>query len=116
MHKTTLVTKALIRAFYGQAQRYAYFSGCSDGGREGLVEAQRFPEDYDGILVGAPVVNEVSNNTFYHAWNVRVNSRPDDRPILTATKIPALAEAVRRACGDGGGLVQDPRACAFEPR
>jgi feruloyl esterase len=116
MHKSTLVAKALIRAFYGQAQRHAYFAGCSDGGREGLIEAQRFPEDYEGILVGAPVVNEVSNNTFYHGWNVRVNARADGRPILTAAKIPALAEAVRRACGDESGLIQDPRACRFEPR
>ena len=115
MHKATLVSKAIIRAFYGQPQRYAYFAGCSDGGREGLMEAQRFPEDYDGILVGAPVVNEVSNNTFYHGWNARVNSRPDAMPILTAGKIPALAEAVQRSCGDVRGLVQDPRACHFEP-
>jgi len=61
------------------------------------------------------VVNEVSNNTFYHGWNARVNSRPDAMPILTAGKIPALAEAVQRSCGDVRGLVQDPRACHFEP-
>jgi hypothetical protein len=79
------------------------------------MEAQRFPEDYDGIVVGAPVLNEVSTNTFYHAWNARVNARPDGNPILTAAKIPALTEAVRRTCGDVGGIVQEPRACRFDP-
>ena len=116
MHKTTLVAKAVVRAFYGQAQRYAYFNGCSDGGRQGLMEAQRFPEDYDGVLAGAPTINVTSTNTFYHGWNARVNAGPDGRPILTARKIPALAAAVRRECGDAGGLVQDARLCALDAR
>lgn len=113
MHKTTVVAKAVTRAYYGKDPSYAYFVGCSDGGREGLHEAQRYPQDYDGIVVGAPVIDEVATNTFYHAWHMRSNQGADGLPILTADKVPALAAAVRAACGDVGGLVQDPRACRF---
>ncbi|WP_158601836.1 tannase/feruloyl esterase family alpha/beta hydrolase [Pararobbsia silviterrae] len=116
MHATTVVVKNLVTKYYGKAPAKSYYSGCSDGGREGLHEAQRYPTDYDGMLVGAPVIDEVETNTFYHAWNVRVNSKPDGSPILTANKIPALVKAVTQACGDAGGLVQDPRACTFDPR
>jgi len=54
-HVTAMASKALIQAFYGQPQKYAYFVGCSDGGREALIEAERFPNDFDGIAAGAPV-------------------------------------------------------------
>ena len=60
MHKTTLLAKALIKAYYGQGPKFSYYSGCSDGGREGLHEVQRFPEDFDGAVVGAPVIDEVA--------------------------------------------------------
>jgi hypothetical protein len=113
MHKATLITKALIKVYYGQAPAYSYFVGCSDGGREALQEAQRFPDDYDGIISGAPVIDEVTTNTVYHAWGARTNARSDGRPILTYDKIPALANAVTKACGDEGGFIQDPRACTF---
>ena len=53
IHETALAAKAVIRAFYGTVPRYAYFRGCSDGGRQGLVEVQRYPTDYDGVLVCA---------------------------------------------------------------
>ena len=53
-HEMTRVAKAVVQAFYGKSQQRAYFAGCSDGGREALMEAQRYPEDYDGILAGAP--------------------------------------------------------------
>lgn len=114
MHKTTLLAKALIKAYYGQGPKYSYYSGCSDGGREGLHEVQRFPEDFDGVVVGAPVIDEVATNTFYHAWGVRTNSQPDGSPILTANKMPALIAAVIKACGDAQGLIVDPRACKFD--
>lgn len=115
MHKTTLISKALIAAYYGQPPARNYYVGCSDGGREGLQEAQRFPEDYDAMVLGAPTIDEVTTNTVYHAWGIRTNTGPDGGPILTADKIPALAAAVSESCGDAGGLVQDPRACDFDP-
>ena len=114
MHKTTLLAKALVKTYYGQSPKYSYYSGCSDGGREGLQEVQRFPEDFDGVVVGAPVIDEVATNTFYHAWGVRTNSQPDGSPILTANKMPALVAAVIKACGDAQGLIVDPRVCKFD--
>ncbi|WP_250487481.1 tannase/feruloyl esterase family alpha/beta hydrolase [Caballeronia sp. GaOx3] len=111
MHKTTLVTKALITAFYGKAPTKSYYQGCSDGGREGLQEAQRYPTDFDGIVVGSPVIDEVPTNSFYHGWNVHVNSDASNQAILTADKIPTLVSFVQSSCADKGGLIQDPRAC-----
>lgn len=115
-HKTALVAKAIVRAFYGSEPKYSYFSGCSDGGRQGLEEAQRFPDDFDGIVAGSTTLDVVATNTVWHAWNVRVNSRPDHMPILTADKIPALAKAVRDACAGPDGLIADARACRFDAR
>ncbi|GEO16924.1 tannase/feruloyl esterase family alpha/beta hydrolase [Microvirga aerophila] len=112
--KMAQAAKALIREYYGQGPRYSYFNGCSDGGRQGLQEAQRFPEDFDGILASSTTLDVVSTNTFFHAWNVRVNSRPDGSPILTASKIPILAQAVLKACAGSSGLIEDPRACTFD--
>jgi hypothetical protein len=120
MHKATVASKAVIKAFYGQAQKYSYFHGCSDGEREGLHEAQRYPDDYDGYVIGAPVIDEIATNTFYHAWNVRVNSNPDGTAILTNDKLPALNQAVLAACGKLNGgvgdMIQDFRACSFDAR
>ncbi len=116
MHKTTLIAKELIEAYYGQPAAKNYYVGCSDGGREGLQEVQRFPDDYDAVVIGAPTIDEVTTNTVYHAWGIRTNTAADGGPILTADKIPALAAAVSAACGDAGGLVQDPRACDFEAK
>ena len=55
IHEMTVKAKAVIDAYYGKAPQYSYFNGCSTGGRQGLMEAQRFPNDYDGIISGAPV-------------------------------------------------------------
>jgi feruloyl esterase len=112
-HKTTVAVKAIMQAFYGQRPRYSYFAGCSSGGRAALHEAQRYPDDYDGILAGSPTIDNTAENTFLHAWNVRVNSNPDGTSILTSEKIPALAQAVLKACADASGMIQDPRACHF---
>lgn len=114
MHKMTLLSKAMIQAFYGQPPKRSFYIGCSDGGREGLQEAQRYPEDYDGIVVGAPTIDETSTNTFYHSWHIRSNSDANGLSILTTDKMAALAAAVKATCGDEGGLVQDPRSCDGE--
>jgi feruloyl esterase len=115
-HKATVAAKGVIEVFYGQLPKYSYFSGCSSGGRAALHEAQRFPEDYDGILAGAPTIDNTATNTFLHAWNVRVNSKPDGTGILTSDKIPALAQAVLSACADNSGMIRDPRACRYDAR
>ena len=128
VHKATVATKAIIQAYYGQPQKYAYYVGCSDGGRQGLQLAQRFPADYNGIIGGANTNDVTETNTHYHGWNVRKNAASamagtsplQYRPILTSDKIPALNAAVLAACADmGGGLkdmVQDPRGCRFDAK
>ena len=114
-HQLALVAKALIADYYGRDPAYSYFDGCSDGGREALIEAQRYPHDFNGILAGAPaniwseLIGEVDS------WNIRVNTGPRGREILTSQKLPALHAAVVRACGQGRGYVLDPRTCHFSP-
>jgi len=114
-HLTALAAKALIKAFYGQAPKFSYFAGCSDGGREALVEAERYPDDFNGITAGAPALNFQVQNSFYHAWQTVSNTGPDGRAILVADRLPILHKAVLAACGDAEGLVEDPRACHFDP-
>jgi len=119
VHVTTLAAKALIARYYGQAQKYSYFSGCSDGGREALMEAQRYPEDFNGIAAGAPAMNFITQNTFYHGWNARVNTGADGKPILTADKLPVLHQAALATCdaADGlkDGLIGNPADCHVDP-
>ena len=118
-HVTALAVKALIKAYYGQAQRYAYFSGCSDGGREALIEAQRYPGDFDGIAAGAPALNFTVQNSFHHGWLAKVNTGADGHAILSAIDIKPLHAAVLAACDGNDGLVDgqitDPRTCHFDP-
>lgn len=119
VHLTALAAKALIAAFYGQPAKYSYFSGCSDGGREALMEAQRYPDDFNGITAGAPAMNFTTQNTFYHGWNGLKNTGSDGKPILTAEKLPILHIAALNACDaeDGlkDGLISDPLSCHFDP-
>ncbi|WP_321814878.1 MULTISPECIES: tannase/feruloyl esterase family alpha/beta hydrolase [unclassified Paraburkholderia] len=114
-HLTALASKALMRAFYGVAPRYAYFSGCSDGGREALMEAQRYPDDFDGISAGAPAMLFQIQNSFFHAWTVAANRGSDGKPILLAPKLRVLHDAVIAHCdtldGVKDGLLSDPRTC-----
>ncbi len=119
VHVTSLVAKALIEKFYGQKPAYSYFAGCSDGGREALMEAQRYPQDFNGITAGAAAMNFVTQNTFYHGWQARVNTDADGKVILGPEKMPILHKAALEACDalDGlkDGLIEDPRACHFDP-
>lgn len=118
-HLTTLFSKAAIATFYGQQPRYSYFSGCSDGGREALMEAQRYPDDFDGISAGAPAMLFQVQNSFFHAWTAAVNSRADGSHVLLASKLPVLHEAVLAHCdrldGVNDGLLADPRLCHVKP-
>jgi feruloyl esterase len=119
VHVTTLAAKALIARFYGQGPKYSYFAGCSDGGREALMEAQRYPADFNGITAGAPAMNFTTQNTFYHGWNARVNKDADGNPILTSDKLPILHRAILEQCdaADGlkDGLISSPLACRPDP-
>lgn len=117
-HQTALVAKALIRAFYGQAPKFSYFMGCSEGGRQALMEAQRFPEDFDGVTAGAPVAIDSVHNVFFHPWEDHVNRRADGSRILVKDRLALLHAAVLRHCGAVAGLIdgmlQQPTACRFE--
>ncbi|PXA78594.1 tannase/feruloyl esterase family alpha/beta hydrolase [Caulobacter sp. D4A] len=119
VHLTSVASKALIARFYGQAPRYSYFSGCSDGGREALMEAQRFPGDFDGIAAGAPAMVFTVQNSFYHAWQARSNMDAAGKAILVASRLPILHAAALASCDAVDGLedgqIDDPRACRFDP-
>jgi feruloyl esterase len=118
-HVTSLVAKALIKTYYGQAQRFAYFIGCSMGGRETLSDAQRFPEDFDGVVAGAPVVIDAFHNAFYPGWEWQANRRADGTIILAKERLSILHEAVIKQCaaksGVIDGLLQHATACKFDP-
>ncbi|WP_321890190.1 tannase/feruloyl esterase family alpha/beta hydrolase [Paraburkholderia bannensis] len=121
-HITTLAAEKLIKAYYGQTQKYAYFIGCSDGGREGLMAAQRYPNDYNGIIAGAPAAHFQIQNSLYHGWSVESQSTTGDstgNATLYADKALVLHKAVVAACGGqagvADGLLADPRTCNFDP-
>ncbi|MFC0141420.1 tannase/feruloyl esterase family alpha/beta hydrolase [Erwinia mallotivora] len=116
-HLTAQFTKALINAFYGQPPRYAYFMGCSDGGREALIEAQRYPDDFNGISAGAPAAYFSVQNSFYHGWNVVANQREDGTFILLEDRLPLIHQAAIEHCPTlsrvSDGILQNPFACPF---
>ncbi|GHJ41161.1 hypothetical protein Sm713_67700 [Streptomyces sp. TS71-3] len=118
-HKLALAAHHIIRAFYGTPARYSYFDGCSQGGHQGLTEAQRYPDDFDGIVSGAPASVLTALNVWYQGWNAKANVGSDGRPLLTAEDLAPLHKAVVAACdnddGTQDGLLADPRACDFEP-
>ena len=117
----TVQAKAVTTAFYGTAPTHNYFSACSDGGREALMEAQRFPADYDGILAGAPANNWTALTTAGAADTQAMLATPTS--YIPASKLPAIAAAVLAMCDapkDSSGDVQDgvidnPAECHFEP-
>ncbi len=119
-HETTLAAKALIKSYYGQPQKYAYFVGCSDGGREALMEAERFPDDFDGISAGAPVLGISVHNSFFHGWESVVNKRADGSAILLNDRLAIVHDAVIAHCpnlsGVKDGLLVDPLGCKFDPK
>lgn len=118
-HVVSRAAKAIIKAFYGAPPKKSYFTGCSDGGREGLQLAQRYPGDFDGIVAGAPANYWSPLLGVFQTWLARANTGADGRPILTAAKLPALHDAVLAACDrlDGlpDGQLDDPRTCHFDP-
>jgi pimeloyl-ACP methyl ester carboxylesterase len=117
-HVLSLASKQIIANYYGAPPKHSYFSGCSNGGREALLLAQRYPDDFDGIIAGAPA-DYFDPLIVFQAWIVRANTAADGSQILTSAKLPALHSAVLAACDNLDGLVDgqidDPRACAFDP-
>ena len=119
VHESVVAAKAVTSSFYGEAPRHSYFTGCSTGGYQALSEAQRYPEDFDGIIAGAPGNNR-TRLTLSFLWEFQANHRPGDaRPILPNEKLPMLTRAVVRRCdaldGVRDGVIGDPEACRFDP-
>ena len=116
IHQMTAQAKAIVAAFYSSPAQHSYFTACSDGGREALMEAQRFPTDYDGILAGAPAYN----------WSTLLTSAAigmqtllsDNASYIPAADVPLIHRAVLAQCDklDGlkDGIIADPRACHFD--
>jgi hypothetical protein len=98
-HLTTQHAKSLIAALYGSGPAYSYYTGCSTGGKQGLMEAQRFPEDYDGIVAGDPA-NYWTMQMASEVWDGQVTFGSSNLPIA---KLPNVNSAVLAACGNNGG-------------
>jgi feruloyl esterase len=117
VHQMTEIAKTMVSAFYGSKPHYSYFGSCSNGGRQALMEAQRFPEDYDGILAGAPA-NFWTHLLANGLWDTQAIMN-DPASYIPASKIPAIAAAVNAACdaqdGVSDGILSAPRQCRFDP-
>jgi feruloyl esterase len=121
LQQTTIAAKALIQAFYGAPPKYSYFFGCSDGGREALIEAQRFPNDFDGIIAGA-AANAWTHQFTALAYNTQMaygHALPFPA-LLPPASLSILSQGVRKQCvGKDGGLpgdlfLNDPRVCIID--
>jgi len=114
IHEMTEKSKQIIRAFYGQSPRWSFFEGCSNGGRQGLMEAQRFPEDYQGILAGASPIS-----TTHSLAAGLYNTGIDPTNYIPPNKIRTISTAVLATCdgldGVNDGILNDPRQCHFDP-
>ena len=117
IHETAVAAKALINTFYGEAPRFSYFTGCSAGGRQAMVAAQRYPADFDGIVAGSPGLDWTSRAI--SALRVQQAFERDAAGKVPAAKFPAINAAVMNACdaSDGvkDGVLENPKACRFDP-
>jgi feruloyl esterase len=116
MHEMTVQSKSMVQSHYGQAARLSYYEGCSTGGRQGLMAVQRYPEDFDAVIAGAPA----NPHIYLHAGDLRrglyVTSNEANK--VTSEELDMVKDAVINACdaidGVTDGLLTDPRACTFD--
>lgn len=117
-HVTALAGKALTRLYYHQPPRESYFSGCSTGGRQAMVEAERFPWDFNGIIAGAPPLNFTANS-LAQIWAALAATNAAGKAILTPAAVKWIHQAVLAQCdlddGVRDGVVGNPTACDFDP-
>jgi hypothetical protein len=117
LHLTTTAAKTIIDSFYGRNPAYSYFTGCSKGGQQALMEAQRFPADYDGIVAG-DAGNFWTHQMASEVWNGVVTSTPDTN--LSQEKLRLVEGAVLATCdaedGIADGIISDPQHCHFDPK
>jgi feruloyl esterase len=117
VHETAVQGKSTVAALYGNAPRLSYFVGCSGGGRQAFMEAQRFPQDFDGIIAGAPGYNR-TDQSFQLVLASRA-THADEASFIPAPKFQVLHQAALKACdasdGLADGLISDPLRCRFDP-
>jgi feruloyl esterase len=118
VHEMTVKAKAIVDAYYGAAPKLSVWNGCSLGGRQGITEAQRYPEDFDAIVAGAPAVNWMRLHGARMAINRSVHA--SERGYITPDKYPAIHAAALKACdmldGVKDGVIEDPTRCHFDPK
>jgi feruloyl esterase len=114
VHETAVLSKQVIQSYYGEPAKYSYWVGCSTGGRQGMQEAQRYPEDFDGLVIGAPGMS-LTGNVMRRIW---VGQGQMGDAALPVEKLPLLNRVVYEKCdaGDGlaDGVIDDPRRCDFQ--
>jgi feruloyl esterase len=117
VHEMTLAAKSMVREFYARAASHAYWNGCSAGGRQGLQSAQRYPQDYDGIVAGAPALDWTGRAS--SALRVAAAVRATEDSALDAAAMRALHRGALAACDAQDGLadsvISDPPNCRFDP-
>jgi feruloyl esterase len=117
IHEMTVKAKSVIEAHYGRAPEYSYFNGCSTGGRQGLMTAQRYPDDYDGIVSGAPV-NRFTQLHMGQLWMAHATLKKPGA-ALTREDLNRVGEAAVAQCdandGVNDGILADPSSCNFDP-
>jgi feruloyl esterase len=117
-HEMTVTAKAIVNAFYGTAPSQSYWNGCSTGGRQALVEATRYPEDFDGIIAGA-AANPKTHLDAWRMWMAQIAVK-DQADRILASQYPLIHRAVVAQCDaiDGlkDGLIEDPTKCRFDPK
>ncbi len=120
IHRMTEVTKAIIKAHYGVEPKHSYFYGCSNGGRQALMEAQRYPNDFDGIVSCAPAYDftNIATSFIHHAQVLFPDPRRLDASVVSPDNLKLLEAKVLEACdaldGVKDGVLDDPRDCHFK--
>ncbi len=120
VHRTAETAKAIIRSYYGDPAKYSYFYGCSNGGRQALMEAQRYPEDFDGIVAGAPAhdFTGVMAGFLYNTQRIFPDPADVENPVITPENRKLLQSTILERCDklDGleDGILDDPRECGFK--
>lgn len=112
IHLMTVNAKAVIKAFYGEAPKRSYFASCSNGGRQALMLAQRYPADYDGIIAGA-AANDWTGLMLDFVWNQQAVMKPG--AFIPPDRVPALQAEVDRQCNALNGVISAPQSCRFDP-
>jgi feruloyl esterase len=120
VHRTVEVAKVLTKLFYGSEPKYSYFNGCSNGGRQALMEVQRYPDDFDGVIAGAPAISWTTIGSSFLKNTQAVYPTPAhfDRPLVTSSNLDLLSAKILEACdaidGVKDGVLDDPRDCKFK--